>query len=88
VPAPVFEPALRRLGGRLGAGGLLDDGVWFLRYGRGVDNRRLHEDLGFEPAYDAVGAISDLARAAKGRRIGPDLHPGTLAGRLIGVSGE
>ncbi len=88
VPAPLFEPALRRLGGRLGAGGLLDDGVWFLRYGRGVDNRRLREDLGFEPAYDAVAAIGDLARAAKGRRIGPDLHPGTLAGRLIGARGE
>ena len=85
VPAPVFEPALRRLGDSLGAGALLGDGVRLLRYGRGVDNRRMHEDLGFEPVHDALGAIRDLAHAASGRRIGPDLHPGTIAGRLIGV---
>jgi UDP-glucose 4-epimerase len=85
LPAPVFEPALQRLGDRLGAGGLLGDGVRLLRYGRGVDNTRLREDLGFEPRYDAEGAVRDLARAARGRRIGPDLHPGTLAGRLTGA---
>jgi UDP-glucose 4-epimerase len=85
VPAPLFEPAMRRIAGRLGAGGLLGDGVRLLRYGRGVDNRRLREELGFEPAFDAVEAVRDLARAAHGRRIGPDLHPGTLAGRLVRV---
>ncbi|HEX2128262.1 MAG TPA: NAD-dependent epimerase/dehydratase family protein [Solirubrobacterales bacterium] len=85
IPAPLFEPALRRLADRLRAGGLQEDGVRLLRYGRGVDNRRLREDLGFEPAYDALGAVEDLARAASGRRIGPDLHPGTVAGKLTGV---
>jgi len=85
VPAPLFEPAMRRLGARLGAGALLEDGMRLLRFGRGVDNRRMRDDLGFEPAYDAVGAIEDLARAADARRIGPDLHPGTIAGRLIGI---
>ena len=85
IPAPLFEPALRRLGDRLGAGGLLGDGVRLLRFGRGVDNTRLREELGFEPRFDAAGAIRDLATKAAGRRVGPELHPGALAGRLVGA---
>lgn len=85
VPHPLFEPALRRLGARLGAGGLLGDGIRMLRYGRGVETRRLREEVGFEPKLDAAGAIEDLAVKSAGRRIGPDLHPGTIAGRLIGA---
>jgi hypothetical protein len=38
IPHPLFAPAMERLAGRLGAGGLLGDGVRLLRYGRGVDN--------------------------------------------------
>jgi UDP-glucose 4-epimerase len=85
VPAPLFERTVGRLGSRLGAGGLTEDGIRFLRFGRGVANRRLRSELGFEPSYDAVGAVRDLAEKAAGRRIGPDLHPGTIAGRLTGV---
>jgi len=82
VPAPAFEPLLARLGSRLGAGGLLGDGVRLLRYGRGVDNTRLREELGYQPRFDAAGAIADLAAKAGSTRIGPGLHPGGLAARL------
>ena len=78
---------MERLGRRIGAGGLLGDGVRLLRYGRGVDNRRLREEVGFEPRYDAVAAVRDLAAKTRGRRLGPELHPGALAGRLTGVGG-
>src|SRR5919197_954756 len=43
IPHPLFGPALGRLGRRLGAGALYGDGVRFLRFGRGIDNRRLRE---------------------------------------------
>ena len=58
------------------------DGVRLLRYGRGVDNRRLREELGYEPRFDAEGAIRDFAAKSAGRRVGPALHPADLAGRL------
>ena len=43
-----------------------------LRYGRGVDNRRLREEVGYEPRYDAVGAVRDFAAKTGGRRLGPE----------------
>jgi UDP-glucose 4-epimerase len=85
IPQPLFEPMVQRLGRRLGAGSLLDDGIRMLRHGRGVDITRLVEEVGFEPRYDAVAAVRDLATKLGGRRIGPDLHPGALAGRLTGI---
>ena len=84
IPHPVFGPALERLGRRLGAGPLYGDGVRLLRYGRGVDNGRLRSDIGYEPRFDAVGAVRDFASATGSRRIGPSLHPGDLTGRLAG----
>ena len=85
IPHPLFEPALQRLGGRLGAGGLLGDGVRLLRFGRGVDITRLREEVGFVPRLDAVGAVRDLAAKVGGRRVGPGLHPGELLGRFAGA---
>jgi UDP-glucose 4-epimerase len=82
IPHPLFGPALERLGKRLGAGPLYGDGVRLLRFGRGVDNRRLRTELGYEPRFDAEGAIRDFAAKSAGRRVGPALHPGDLAGRL------
>jgi UDP-glucose 4-epimerase len=85
IPHPLFGPAMERLGRQLGAGPVYGDGVRLLRFGRGVDNRRLREEIGYEPRFDAVGAVRDFATGAAGRRIGPSLHVGDLAGRLAGV---
>jgi UDP-glucose 4-epimerase len=86
IPHPLFEPMMERLGRRLGAGTLYGDGVRLLRFGRGLDNHRLREELGYQPRYDAVDAVRDLASRLSGRRIGPDLHPRALARRVIGAS--
>jgi UDP-glucose 4-epimerase len=85
IPHRLFEPMLRRLGSRLGAGALYGDGVRMLRFGRGLDNRRLRAELGYEPRFDAVAAISDLAANASRARILPSVHPGAVAGRRIGA---
>ena len=84
IPHPLFGPALERLGRRLGAGPLYGDAVRLLRYGRGVDNTRLREEVGFEPSYDAEAAVRDFAAKLGGRRVAPGLHPGALAGKLVG----
>jgi UDP-glucose 4-epimerase len=85
IPHPLFGPALGRLGTQLGAGPLYGDGVRFLRFGRGVDNRRLRTEIGYEPRFDAEGAARDFAATVAGRRVGPSLHPGDLVGALVGV---
>ncbi len=85
VPHPLFGPALRRLGTQLGTGALYGDAVRLLRYGRGVDNRRLREEIGFEPRFDAEGAIRDLAATSDSLRVAPPLHVGAIAGRLLGT---
>jgi UDP-glucose 4-epimerase len=87
IPHQVFPAVMERLGKRLGVGALYGDGIRLLRFGRGVDNRRLREELGFEPRFHAADAIRDLAAKSAGRQLGPDLHPGALAGRLLGVRG-
>ncbi len=80
VPHPLFGPAMARLGGGLGVGPLQGDAVRLLRYGRGVDNARLTRELGYEPRYDAAGAIRELAASGEARRPAPSLPPGL--GRL------
>jgi UDP-glucose 4-epimerase len=85
IPHPLFGIALERLGRRLGAGPLYGDGVRMLRFGRGIDNERLRTEIGYEPRFDAEGAIRDFAAKSAGRRVGPSLHPGDLAGRLTGA---
>jgi UDP-glucose 4-epimerase len=86
IPHPLFGPALERLGRRIGAGPIYGDGVRFLRFGRGVDNRRLVEEVGFVPRFDAEAAVRDLAAKSRGRRIAPSIHPGDLVGRAVGAS--
>ena len=83
LPHPAFAPAMARLGSRLGAGPLFGDAVRLLRFGRGVDNTRMRDELGFEPRFDATGAIRDFARHSSGMRLAP--LPG-LAAVLEGFS--
>jgi len=86
VPHPLFGPAMERLGRRLGAGPLYGDAVRLLRFGRGIDNTRLREEVGFEPRFDTVGAVRDYVAKTNGRRLGPVLHPGAVLDRLAGES--
>jgi UDP-glucose 4-epimerase len=86
IPHPLFEAALARLGRGLGAGVLYGDAIRFLRFGRGVDNTRMREELEFQPAFDADAAVRDFAAKARGRQIGPSLHPGALLD-LVGRAG-
>jgi UDP-glucose 4-epimerase len=79
IPHPLFGPALTRLGRRLGLGGTYSDGVRLLRYGRGVDNSRLREDVGFEPGFDATGAVRDFVAKSQGRRLVAVPGPAVLA---------
>jgi UDP-glucose 4-epimerase len=69
IPHPLFGPALGQLGRRLGVGGTYSDGVRLLRYGRGVDNTRLRDEVGFEPAFDAAAAVEDFAAKQRGWRV-------------------
>ena len=85
IPHPLFGPALARLGSQLGAGPLYGDGVRFLRFGRGVDNRRLRSEVGYQPRFDAEAAVRDFAAKLGGRRVGPSLHPGDVLGKLAEV---
>ncbi len=87
LPEPLFRPLMERLNSQLGAGGLIGDWLRLLRYGRGVDNARLVEEVGYEPRYDAAGAVSDLAAESAGRRIGPGIHPGALLGGAARLAG-
>ena len=84
IPHPFFGPALDRLGGRLGAGPLVGDAVRLLRFGRGVDNKRMRRELRFEPKLSAVEAARELMAKLESRRVGPPLHPAAALARLAG----
>jgi UDP-glucose 4-epimerase len=82
IPHPVAPSILSQLGRRLGAADLYNDGIRLLRYGRGCDNRRLKEEVGYVPRFDAEGAVRDfVAKSGASRRLVPSLHPGHLVGR-------
>jgi UDP-glucose 4-epimerase len=86
VPHPAFGPLFAQLGQRLGAADLYGDAVQLLRYGRGLDNRRMVQELGYEPRFDAVGAVRDfIERGGAGRRLVRSAHPGAIAQRLAGA---
>ena len=85
LPHPLFAPALARLGSSLGAGPLYGDALRLLRYGRGVDNARMRNELGYAPRFDATGAIRDLGRASRGLRVAPLPGVGSILDRLAGL---
>ena len=86
IPHPLFGPALERLGRQLGAGPVYGDGVRLLRFGRGVDNRRLRDRDRLRAQVRRRGRRPRLRRQEpRAAAIGPSLHPGDLAGRLAGV---
>jgi UDP-glucose 4-epimerase len=85
VPHPLFGPMFGQLGRRLGAADLYNDGVQLLRFGRGVDNRRLLDEVGYEPRFDAEGAVRDfVAKNAASRRLFRSPLPGAIAQRMVG----
>jgi UDP-glucose 4-epimerase len=80
IPHPFFGPALGQVARQLGVGGVYSDAVRLLRYGRGVDNTRLREEVGFEPHFDAAGAVRDFAAKQEGRRLVRVPSPADVAG--------
>ena len=80
VPAPAFEPLMARLGARLGAGGLVGDGVRLLRLRpRGRQHAAARRDR-LRAALRALPARSATSRGRpRARSVGPGLHPGGLA---------
>ena len=79
IPHPLFGPALAQLGRQLKMGGTYNDGVRLLRYGRGVDNTRLRNELSYVPRFDALGAVRDFAGKSGSRRIVPVPGPRSVA---------
>jgi UDP-glucose 4-epimerase len=85
VPQPLFAPAMERFGRGLGVGALLGDATRLLRYGRGVDNRRMLDELTYRPRHDALSVVRDFALKSNARRVGPSLHLGSWLGRAAGA---
>jgi UDP-glucose 4-epimerase len=74
VASPFFG-AVVGAGKRLGlTESFSDDFARLLRYGRGVDTRRLVEEVGFRPAYSTVAAVEDYLSKQAGRRVLPSLR--------------
>jgi UDP-glucose 4-epimerase len=87
IPHVIAGPVLSQLGRQLGAADLYNDGIRLLRFGRGCDNRRLKEEVGYLPRFDSDGAVRDfIAKGAAGRRLFPSPHPGAMAQRAAGAS--
>ncbi|MCB0870474.1 MAG: NAD-dependent epimerase/dehydratase family protein [Solirubrobacterales bacterium] len=78
VPPVVVGAINRRIGNYLGSADLYRDGELLLRYGRGCDNRRLREEIGYELAFDSEGTARDFARTSRGiQGLFPSPHPGS-----------
>lgn len=78
VPPVVVGVINRRIGDYLGSADLYRDGELLLRYGRGCDNRRLREEVGYDLAFDSEGTARDFARTSQGiQALFPSPHPGS-----------
>jgi UDP-glucose 4-epimerase len=65
IASPLFG-AVTQTGQRLGLDTQSEDFQRLLRYGRGVDTRRLTEDVGYAPRHSTVDAVESWVRAARG----------------------
>jgi UDP-glucose 4-epimerase len=65
IPHPLFGTIAGRLARARGVQ-LSDDTIRYLRYGRGVDIRRLVEEVGFTPAHTTDEAVERVAIAVRG----------------------
>ena len=45
----------------------------------------MREELGFQPAYDAVGAVRDIARTQSGLSLAPSPRVASVLERLAGA---
>ncbi|MCO5315244.1 MAG: NAD-dependent epimerase/dehydratase family protein [Solirubrobacterales bacterium] len=78
LPPLIAGPLVKRLGRQLAAADMYRDAELLLRYGRGCDNRRLREEIGYEPAFDTEGAVRDYAgRTSRVRSMFGSPHPGS-----------
>jgi len=64
IASPLFG-AVTSTGQRLGLDNQSEDFQRLLRYGRGVDTRRLTEEVGFTPRVSTVQAVESWAEHAK-----------------------
>jgi UDP-glucose 4-epimerase len=72
VPVPVILPLVNPVAGALRRAGAVDfatDQLRFLLYGRVVENTRLKEQFGFEPAYTTRRALEDFAVGRRMRQV-------------------
>jgi UDP-glucose 4-epimerase len=73
LAGPLF-PRATGVGQRLGIVDFSPDFRRLLRYGRAVDTRRLVEEVGFTPRFDAAAAVDDYVRTQGGRRLVPTVR--------------
>jgi UDP-glucose 4-epimerase len=73
LAGPLF-PTVTGAGRRLGLVDFSPDFRRLLRYGRAVDTKRLVEEIGFKPRFDAVEAVEDYVRHQGGRRLTPSVR--------------
>lgn len=64
IAAPLFG-AVTGTGQRLGLGAQSEDFQRLLHYGRGVDTRRLSDEIGYSPRHSTVEAVQDWAHAPR-----------------------
>jgi UDP-glucose 4-epimerase len=73
ISSPLFGP-VTGVAQRAGLLPFSDDFRRLLRYGRGVDVRRLVDEVGFRPSFSTPEAVADYLAAQRGRRLGPSLR--------------
>jgi UDP-glucose 4-epimerase len=73
IAGPLF-PTVTGAGRRVGLLDFSPDFRRLLRYGRAVDTKRLVEEIGFTPRFDAAEAVADYVRHQSGLRLTPSVR--------------